>query len=46
MDLVLRRDGVDQLDALQGFKTNPTGFQIGTVLTSFWDIGIVPFVWD
>lgn len=39
MHLELRRDGVDRIDALQGFKTY-LGFQIGTVLTSFlghWD---------
>ena len=51
MDLVLRRDGVDRLDALQGFKTNP-GFQIrdcadvfsGTLgsFLSVWDLTIRP----
>jgi hypothetical protein len=34
MHLVLRGDGVDRLNALQGFERDP-GFQLCTMLTSF-----------
>jgi len=38
MDLVPSRDGVDRLDAFQGFESD-FGFKLGTVLTTFFGQG-------